>query len=174
MHGYPLPLPVPLPRSGSAAGTRSHCFANSAWLQAKPPHKLLWPGGWINHAAKMVRADLDAARAAWIRFRKRRPCDGNRKLEQLRGAHSGAERLPKMVPFCQHWKRWLLHRIPPMKKKTGPASSSQLRKRIRLTVSICTKLRKIARKGTVGNVKAPPGFEPGMADLQSAAEFPQL
>jgi Phage integrase family len=36
------------------------------WLKKKPAHQRLWPGGWVNHAAKMVRADLSAARAAWI------------------------------------------------------------------------------------------------------------
>ena len=38
----------------------------SAWLRDKPARKLLWPGGWVNHAAKLVRADLAAARTAWI------------------------------------------------------------------------------------------------------------
>src|SRR4029077_12467157 len=38
-----------------------------AWLQNKPARQVLWPGGWINHAAKMVRSDLAAARAVWIR-----------------------------------------------------------------------------------------------------------
>jgi integrase len=36
------------------------------WLRGKPPKKHLWPGGWVNHAAKMVKADLAAARKAWI------------------------------------------------------------------------------------------------------------
>jgi integrase len=36
------------------------------WLQGKPAQKLLWPGDWTNHAAKMVKADLAAARDAWI------------------------------------------------------------------------------------------------------------
>src|SRR5205823_4405615 len=39
----------------------------AAWLRDKPTRQVLWPGGWINHAAKMVRADLSAARVAWIR-----------------------------------------------------------------------------------------------------------
>jgi integrase len=37
------------------------------WLRVKPAGQRLWPGGWVNHAAKMVRADLAAARASWIR-----------------------------------------------------------------------------------------------------------
>jgi integrase len=49
----------PLPRD--VAGTLAE------WLRGKPADKPLWPGGWVNHAAKMVRADLAAARAAWIR-----------------------------------------------------------------------------------------------------------
>lgn len=36
------------------------------WLRFKPGQQLLWSGGWINHAAKMVKADLAAARNAWI------------------------------------------------------------------------------------------------------------
>src|SRR5262249_26301662 len=37
------------------------------WLRGKPAKERLWPGRWVNHAAKMVKADLAAARAAWIR-----------------------------------------------------------------------------------------------------------
>jgi integrase/recombinase XerD len=37
------------------------------WLQSRAAHQLLWPGAWVNHAAKMVRADLASARKAWIR-----------------------------------------------------------------------------------------------------------
>jgi integrase len=37
-----------------------------AWLRNKPASERLWPGNWWKHAARMVRADLDAARAAWI------------------------------------------------------------------------------------------------------------
>ncbi len=37
------------------------------WLRSKPAQQRLWPGRWVNHAAKMVKADLAAARAAWIR-----------------------------------------------------------------------------------------------------------
>jgi integrase len=38
----------------------------ATWLRAKPARKLLWPGDWTNHAAKMVKADLAAAREAWM------------------------------------------------------------------------------------------------------------
>ncbi len=38
----------------------------AAWLRGKPAQQYLWPGGWVNHAAKMVKADLAAARDAWI------------------------------------------------------------------------------------------------------------
>ena len=37
------------------------------WLKEKPAQRELWPGTWVNHAAKMVRADLAVARAKWIR-----------------------------------------------------------------------------------------------------------
>jgi integrase len=37
------------------------------WLRGKPAKQCVWPGRWLNHAAKMVKADLGAARAAWIR-----------------------------------------------------------------------------------------------------------
>ena len=37
------------------------------WLRNKPAKQPLWPGGWVNHAAKMVSADLGVARSAWIR-----------------------------------------------------------------------------------------------------------
>jgi len=46
--------------------------AISKWLADKPAGELLWPGGerkggWRNHAAKLVKADLKAARDAWIK-----------------------------------------------------------------------------------------------------------
>jgi site-specific recombinase XerD len=37
------------------------------WLKEKPAQRKLWPGTWANHAAKMVRLDLAAAREKWIR-----------------------------------------------------------------------------------------------------------
>jgi len=43
--------------------------ALAEWLRGKPAERL-WPGAWINHAAKMVKADLAAARIAWIREAK--------------------------------------------------------------------------------------------------------
>jgi integrase len=36
------------------------------WLQGRPAGQRLWPGGWWQHGAKMVRKDLEAARAAWV------------------------------------------------------------------------------------------------------------
>jgi Phage integrase family len=45
-------------------------IALQKWLQGKCPQQLLWPGRWVNHAAKMVKADLAAARAAWIDMAK--------------------------------------------------------------------------------------------------------
>src|SRR5262249_36353551 len=36
------------------------------WLKDKPADERLWPGNWWKHAARMVRADLETARAAWI------------------------------------------------------------------------------------------------------------
>jgi integrase len=38
----------------------------ATWLRGKPVQELLWPGDWTNHAAKMVKFDLAAARDAWI------------------------------------------------------------------------------------------------------------
>jgi integrase len=38
----------------------------SVWLKDKPVAERLWPGNWWKHAARMVRADLEAARTAWI------------------------------------------------------------------------------------------------------------
>jgi integrase len=49
----------PLPREVAAALAQ--------WLIDKPAGEFLWPGGWVHHAAKMVRADLARARSAWIR-----------------------------------------------------------------------------------------------------------
>ena len=40
--------------------------ALAEWLRGKPAQQRLWPGSWVNHAAKMVKADLVAARAAWV------------------------------------------------------------------------------------------------------------
>jgi hypothetical protein len=37
-----------------------------AWIADRPAGERLWPGKWWIHAAKMVRADLAAARANWI------------------------------------------------------------------------------------------------------------
>jgi site-specific recombinase XerD len=37
------------------------------WLRSKPAQQRLWPGDWVNHAAKMVKMDLAAARATCIR-----------------------------------------------------------------------------------------------------------
>ena len=37
------------------------------WLKEKPAQCELWPGTWVNHAAKMVRLDLAVARDKWIR-----------------------------------------------------------------------------------------------------------
>src|SRR5262245_3658144 len=48
----------PLPRDVATVVTE--------WLRGNPANQRLWPGGWGNHAAKMVKADLAAARAAWI------------------------------------------------------------------------------------------------------------
>ena len=36
------------------------------WLKEKPTGERLWPGNWWKHAARIVRADLEDARAAWI------------------------------------------------------------------------------------------------------------
>lgn len=36
------------------------------WLARKPAGRPLWPGHWPKFAARMVGADLDAARATWI------------------------------------------------------------------------------------------------------------
>ncbi len=36
------------------------------WLRGKPAGQRLWPGGWWNKAAEMVRADLAAAKQTWI------------------------------------------------------------------------------------------------------------
>jgi site-specific recombinase XerD len=49
----------PLPREAA--------LVLAQWLEGKPAQHRLWPGRWVNHAAKMVKADLAAARAAWIR-----------------------------------------------------------------------------------------------------------
>src|SRR5262249_33951400 len=40
------------------------------WLREKPAKQLLWPGRWVNHAAKIVRPALGGARAAWIKRAK--------------------------------------------------------------------------------------------------------
>jgi integrase len=37
------------------------------WLRGKPAQQRLWPGGWVNHAAKLVKEDLAVARSAWLR-----------------------------------------------------------------------------------------------------------
>jgi integrase len=49
----------PLPREVAAV--------LAEWLVDKPAGEVLWPGAWVHHAAKMVRADLARARSAWIR-----------------------------------------------------------------------------------------------------------
>jgi len=36
------------------------------WIGTKLADEQLWPGKWWRHAAKMIRADLAAARSAWI------------------------------------------------------------------------------------------------------------
>src|SRR5262249_9229869 len=36
------------------------------WLHSKPVQQRLWPGRWVNHAAKMVKGDLGSARAGWL------------------------------------------------------------------------------------------------------------
>jgi len=36
------------------------------WLESKPAKRCLWPGSWVNHAAKLVKTDLAVARATWI------------------------------------------------------------------------------------------------------------
>jgi len=41
-------------------------LAVRTWLKQKPAGKLLWPGNWWKYAARMVQADLESARAAWI------------------------------------------------------------------------------------------------------------
>jgi integrase len=45
---------------------RDVATALAQWLRYQPAHQRLWPGGWLNHAAKLVKMDLAAARAAWI------------------------------------------------------------------------------------------------------------
>lgn len=37
------------------------------WMTGKPAGERLWPGTWWKHVAKMVRADLEVARAEWIK-----------------------------------------------------------------------------------------------------------
>ena len=37
-----------------------------SWLKGKPRRQKLWPGGWKQHGAKLVRADLIAARQKWL------------------------------------------------------------------------------------------------------------
>src|SRR5262249_39215355 len=76
--------------------------------------------------------------------------------------------VPKMVPFCLHQKRCRLHRIAPMRRETRRPLSPQLRHGVRLAVPVCTKLHQIASNARAKKAEAPPGFEPGMADLQSA------
>jgi len=39
----------------------------AGWLEDKPGRRRLWPGQWWAKAAKMVRADLQTARAKWIK-----------------------------------------------------------------------------------------------------------
>lgn len=40
------------------------------YLADRPAGELLWPGSWSNHGAELVREDLAAARAAWIKEAK--------------------------------------------------------------------------------------------------------
>jgi Phage integrase family len=61
----------PLPRDAAAILT--------SWINKKPPQKCLWAGGWVNHAAKMVKADLGAARDAWI---QKAPTEQEKKARQ--------------------------------------------------------------------------------------------
>ncbi len=37
------------------------------WLRDKPCGERLWPGAWWNKAASLVQADLEAAKAAWVK-----------------------------------------------------------------------------------------------------------
>ena len=53
------------------------------WLAAKPAGKLLWPGSWKYHGAKLVRADLQAARQTWIEEAKDNADERRRREESL-------------------------------------------------------------------------------------------
>lgn len=70
----------PLPRD--AAGILA------TWLKTKPPRKPLWPGIWVNHAAKMVKADLATARNAWIE----KGATADEKKGAIRNRHVGLPR----------------------------------------------------------------------------------
>ena len=37
------------------------------YLEGKHPDRAIWPGTWVDRASRMVKADLAAARAAWIK-----------------------------------------------------------------------------------------------------------
>lgn len=53
--------------------------AISRWLKLKPAGKPLWPGTWAAYSsAKMIRADLEVARQAWLEEAKE-PKEGERR-----------------------------------------------------------------------------------------------
>jgi len=220
------------------------------WLLGRPPKDLLWPGSWWNTAAEMLRFDLDAAKAAWIKEagedeaeRKRRiestylsyTDDAGRvfdfhalrhqfisnlasagvhpKVAQLLARHSTITlTMDCYTHLGLHDQTAALDKLPPLPsvkppvaelKATGtddtttPSSSLQRRcstpgsprgrgtsfavvnddsgddlrksKKLKEEKELSANQPGLALKVPSSQEEAPPGFEPGMADLQSAA-----
>jgi hypothetical protein len=74
-----------------------------------------------------------------------------------------------MVPFCLHENRYRSHRIALLARKAGQQALPQLREGFGLRAPVRTSLHRNASNCMARQEEAPPGFEPGMADLQSAA-----
>ena len=62
-----------------------------AWLADRPAGRKLWPGAWWKHAAKMLRKDLAAARAAWLREAEEDEPERQRRESSDRFAYADRE-----------------------------------------------------------------------------------
>ena len=188
------------------------------WLREKPAKKRLWPGGWVNHAAKMVRVDL---KAAGIVFRDEtgRVFDFHGLRHQFISKLAAGGVHPKVAQVLarhstitltmdRYTHLGLLDQTEALEKLPALPSPSGEQESLAATGTDLVRTRFvqiISPQGFSGDVrpshdeersekancddtlkmkafatgcdrlrtgdieKAPPGFEPGMADLQSAA-----